>query len=102
MEKSINLHRCFSMENIFRIFDTSLLAYLSDKCNLRYIVELEFIKRNDITEYYKNIFEEPIDNSKYNDVKLFLLLEKLKEEYNDSFKSIIDSKPINYDECYGC
>jgi len=90
------------MENIFRIFDTSLLAYLSDKCNLRYIVELEFIKRNDITEYYKNIFEEPIDNSKYNDVKLFLLLEKLKEEYNDSFKSIIDSKPINYDECYGC
>jgi len=100
MEKSINLHKYFSIENIFKINDTSLLEYLSDTCNLKYIVELQFIKRDDITKNFDNIFKS-IDSSK-NHVKLLYLIERLKEEYDDSFKSIIDNKSINYNECYGC
>jgi len=99
MQKSINLHKYFSMENIFKINDTSLLEYLSNVCNLKYIVELEFIKRDDITKNYNNIFES-IDKSK-DDVKLLISLEKLKEEYDDSYKNSFD-KVINYDQCHGC
>lgn len=103
MQKSINLHKYFSMENIFRINDTSLLEYLSNVCNLRYIIELRFIKRDDITNNFNNIFES-IDKSK-DAVKLLILLEELKEEYDNSFKSIIDNKPIGYEVMggwYGC
>jgi hypothetical protein len=88
------------MENIFKINDTLLLEYLSDTCNLKYIVELQFIKRDDITKNYNNIFKS-IDSSKYH-AKLLFSLEELKEEYENSFKSMIDNKPINYNECYGC
>jgi hypothetical protein len=99
MQKSISLNKFFSMENIFSINDTSLLEYLSNVCNLKYIIELQFIKRDDITKNYNNIFES-IDKSTY-DVKLLILLEKLKEEYDNSFKYLFD-KVINYDQCHGC
>lgn len=99
MQKSVNLHKYFSMENIFKINDTPLLEYLSNVCNLKYIVELQFIKRDDITNNYNNIFES-IDKST-DDVKLLILLEELKEEYKNSFKYSFD-KVINYDQCHGC
>jgi hypothetical protein len=100
MEKCINLHKYFSMENIFKISDASLLLYLSNVCSLKYILELQFIKRDDITENYNNIFESM--DKRINNIQLIMILKKLKEEYENSFKSVINNKPINYNECYGC
>jgi hypothetical protein len=82
--------------NVYIIYDNDISNYMSNTCNLKYIIELGLIKKEDILDNYNSIFN--IDNIHKNIIREKIY--KFKELFDNNNQE--KKTEYNFKECYGC